>query len=153
MSDSPPKPLTDRNGVVCPYCWRSIDLTDKSAIIEPKPWLKRTWTERLHFHTVYSFHARCQHCGKESCHETDQVIPLEASWEEQKQLYEDRIRVLRAELEEARTDNKVLAKVAHDNLPEAEEPDLSTATPRDTLRKPPTPPKGPELQKDKGPYT
>lgn len=104
-------------------------------------------------HTVYSFHAKCQNCGRVSCHEQDEVVPLEASWAEQKQVYEDRIRILKAQLAEARADAKVLAGVAHASLPEDYEPELPSTTPRDTTRKAPAPPQGPELEKEKGPYT
>lgn len=154
MSDSPPPTLTDRNGVMCQACWKSIDLTDKNAIVEfPHFWKRKTWEDRLHFHPVGYFHAKCQNCGKVSCHAPEEVSPLEPSWAEQKQVFEDRIRILKAQLAEARADNKVLAGAVHDDLPEADEPDLPSTIPREPTRKAPTPPKGPDLEKEKGPYT
>jgi hypothetical protein len=97
------------------------------------------------------FSVVCPFCQSRAKYSYDMVRPIAPSWEQQKQAYESRISLIRAQRDRAVADAKRLAELAHQTYPteDFEEPEQVDTTPPDSAQKQPTPPEGPNPQKRK----
>jgi len=107
------EPLTDRNGVVCRHCNSTIDLTGKhpyhvsKALISERRIFQRIERAMNAFSaSSYYFYIKCDHCGRETRYEFDDIKPIAPNVEELKM----RIATLENEKKQAKLDAKTLAR-------------------------------------------
>jgi len=160
------QPLTDRNGVVCKWCFATVDLTNMAKSRDETIKKHRELNKGKNVPTPYgpilytkermtgipTIAVTCPVCNRESHFDYSEIKPLAPSWESQKQLYESKLSIAHAQRDRAVADAKRLAELAHQEYPteDFEEIDQVSASPNA-----PTPPEGPSLKKkdDKLPYT
>lgn len=140
-------PLTDRSGVFCRNCFRTIDLTEAKT----RQAVHRVGLAKRMMANPTAFTVTCPHCGKDSDYYYSSIRPIAPSWSDEKERLEAQIRSVEHERDVARADAKAIAKQYHQEHPESEEPDEPSSIPKDTAQKPPTSPEGPRLDKRKTP--
>jgi len=138
--------LTDRNGVVCTECFKTIDL----AANETRDAYRKVGLVQRFVMAPDVFSVKCPHCGVSKVYAYSDVRPIAPSWAEEKEKLETKMRALQAELETVKLHNKILAEAASENV--SEDPEPPEGTPPDSAQKSPTPPEGPKPKEKRGPY-
>ncbi len=136
------QPLTDRNGVVCFNCFATIDLTKLN--VGKQRATKRVGFLKVKVYDDNFFLITCPYCQTQAKYAYDSIKPIAPSWEAQKQVYESKISLIRAQKDRAVADAKRLAELAHQEYPteDFEEPELSSSS-----SNAPTPPEKPDPKK------
>jgi len=143
------QPLTDRNGIVCWECFKTIDLTSTKT----KDAYRRVGFLRRLVTAPDRFVVTCPFCGATRTYSYFRVHPIAPSWAEEKDKLETRIKSLELENTKVKAEAKLIAKAYHNSNPSQEDAESAPSTPTDSTQKPPTPPEGPALPKKKeGPY-
>jgi hypothetical protein len=95
----------------------------------------------------------CEHCGHRTFYNNEDIKPIAPSWEDEKSVYETKVKALELENEQIRREAKQIAKAYHEEHP-SEESDATSTIPKDTAQKPPTPPEesSPKKKEDRPPY-
>lgn len=75
------------------------------------------------------FRVVCPKCHIKSTYDYEEVRPIAPSWEQEKQNYEAKIRILETEKAQAIKDAKTLAKVAHEGLQQNEDEEQQSNVP------------------------
>jgi len=139
-------PLTDRNGVICRRCYRTIDLTKLSLHKRPSNTAKSVLSSLVT--PTNTTNITCPFCNQTAHYYRRDVRPLASTWEEEKQIYEARILALNAEVAFHKGNAKQIAAAY---VKETEdEPESSGSTPPNSNA--PQEPSPPKREKTSGVY-